>query len=95
MTESPTTLGIKLTNQSGDSLPHLTMAENEIGNRHSVVRIDVSCERGQSAVRHADGDRGHVLEIIRHGEQKDVHTAPLDCERAARCMCRRLNMFNG
>jgi len=28
---------------------------------------------------HTDGDRRHVLEVIWHGEQKDVHT---DCSRA-------------
>src|SRR5713101_5384853 len=37
-------VGIKLTNQPGDRVPHLTMAENQIGNCNLVVGIDVSCE---------------------------------------------------
>src|SRR5258708_773956 len=64
----PDHLRIELIHQPGDRVPHLTMAENQIGNRNLVVGIDVSCERGQSSVRHANGDRGHVLEIVWHGE---------------------------
>src|SRR6266852_418245 len=40
----PDYVGIKLTNQPGDRVPHVTMAENEIGNGYSVVGIDVPCE---------------------------------------------------
>ena len=36
--------------------------------------IHVPGERGQSAIRHADRDGGHVFERIWHGEQEDVHT---------------------
>jgi hypothetical protein len=50
------------------------VAENKIGNGDAVVSVNVACQRSQGAVGHADGDRWHVLEVIRHGEQKDVHT---------------------
>src|SRR5713226_7804345 len=39
-----------------------------------MMSVDVACKRGQGAIGHADGDGRHVLEVIRHGEQKDVHT---------------------
>jgi hypothetical protein len=49
------------------------MAEDEIGNSYAVVLIHIAGQRGQGAIGHADRDRRHVLERIRHGEQKDVH----------------------
>ena len=70
-------LGVDLVNQSLDSFPHPTITEDQICNSDAVVIIHISGKRGQSAVGHADGDRRHVLEIIRHGEQKDVHKASL------------------
>jgi len=60
-----------------DSLAHAAMGEDQIGNGDAVVIIHISRKRAQSAIGHADGNRRHVLERIRHGEQKDVHKASL------------------
>jgi hypothetical protein len=38
-----------------------------------MVGIDVPGERRQRPVGHADGDRRHVFERVRHREQQDVH----------------------
>jgi len=38
-----------------------------------VILIHIACERSQSTVWHPDRNRRHVLERIRHGEQKYVH----------------------
>ena len=65
--------GIKLANQPGNSLPNPTIAEDQIRHGNLMVGIHIPGQRRQRAVGHADGDRGHVLEIIWHGEQEDVH----------------------
>jgi hypothetical protein len=52
------------------------MGQDEIGDGHSVVIIHISSQRGQSAIGHAHRDWRHVLEVIRHREQKDVHQLP-------------------
>jgi hypothetical protein len=47
--------------------------QDEIGDRHVMVRVEIAGERRERTVRHADGDRRRVLERIRHREQKHVH----------------------
>jgi hypothetical protein len=69
----PDQFGINLADKPGDSLSHSALTQDKIGNGHSVILIQIACERSQSAIRHADRNSWHVLERIRHGEQKDVH----------------------
>jgi hypothetical protein len=38
-----------------------------------VMGINVPSERGKGPVRHADSDRRHVLEGVRHRQQQYVH----------------------
>ena len=54
-------------------LQHAALGEDQVGHRDRVVPIDVAGQRRQRAVRHADDDRRHVLERVRHGEEQDVH----------------------
>ena len=54
-------------------LGHVRLRENEIGDDDAMMRVDVAGERRQRAVRHADGDRRHVLERIRHAQQEHIH----------------------
>ena len=60
-----------------DEAPHrlgdMRLHQNEIGDDHAMVGVDVAGERRQRAVRHADGDRRHVLERIRHAQQEHIH----------------------
>ena len=60
-----------------DQAPHrlgdVRLRQNEIGDDHAMVRVDVAGERRQRTVRHADGDRRHVLERIRHAQQEHIH----------------------
>jgi len=54
---------------------NLALNQNQVSDRHAVVRIDVSRKRSECAVGHANPDRRHVLEGIRHREQQHVHRA--------------------
>jgi hypothetical protein len=70
-------VGINIVKKLRDSLAHAIMAKDQICHRDAVVIIHVSGKRRQSPVWHANRDWGHVLKIIGHGEQKDVHQASL------------------
>jgi hypothetical protein len=64
---------LQVANEPFDRLFDAALDEDEIRDRHRVPRIEVAGERRQRTVRHADGDRRHVLERIRHRQQQDVH----------------------
>jgi hypothetical protein len=66
-------VGLDLADEVGDGRTDRALHQNQIGDEHAMVRIDISSQRRQRAVRHANGDRRHVLERIRHREQQDVH----------------------
>jgi hypothetical protein len=66
-------VGLQLANQPFNRLFDAGLHQDQVGDRHAVVRIDVAGERGERAVRHPDGDGRHVFERIRHREQQDVH----------------------
>jgi hypothetical protein len=45
-----------------DSLANGLLDENQVGNSDLVMRIYITRQGGEASVRHAHGDRGHVLE---------------------------------
>ncbi len=47
--------------------------EDQVRNRHVVVRVDVAGERRERPVGHPDRHGGHVLERVRHRQQEDIH----------------------
>jgi len=57
------------------------MSQDQISHGHPMMRIDVSRERRKRAVGHADADRRHVFEGIRHRKQQDVHEDLFDVLR--------------
>jgi len=54
-------------------LRHAALDEDQIGDRHPVVGIDVARERGQRPVGHPNGHRRHVLERVGHRQKQNVH----------------------
>src|SRR5207247_2070615 len=64
---------LPLAEEALHGLRHVLLDQHQVGHRHPVVGVQVAGEGGQGPVRHADGDRGHVLERVRHGEKEDVH----------------------
>ena len=48
--------------QALDGFAHAVLRQNQIGDGDAMLRIKVAGKRGERAVRHAYGDRGHVLE---------------------------------
>ena len=73
ITDRPTTSGAWSRRSRSTVASTRSLHEDEIGDGDVMVGIEVARERGQRAVRHADGDRRHVLERVRHREQQDVH----------------------
>ena len=53
-------------NEALERLRHAALDEDQIGDRHPVVGIDVARERGQRPVGHPNGHRRHVLERVGH-----------------------------
>jgi hypothetical protein len=51
----------------------MAVNQDQISHGHAVMRIDVSRKRRERTIGHADRDRGHVFEGIRHRQQQDVH----------------------
>ena len=56
-----------------DRLAHAVLDQDQIGDRHPMLWIDVPGQRAQRAGRHAHRQRRHVLERIGHRQQQDVH----------------------
>lgn len=54
------------------------MARDQFRHGNPMVEIDSASQGRQRPVGHANGDGSHVLEIVRHGEQKDIHRS-LSC----------------
>jgi len=69
-------VGLKALDQPLDRRAHAAVHQDQIGDRHLMVRVDVAGQRSQGAVRHARRDHRRVLERIRHGEQEDPHRLP-------------------
>ena len=69
----PDEIGLQLLDELRHGFDDARLDENEIANRHAVMRIDVSGKRRQRAIRHPDGNGGHVFERVGHREQQNVH----------------------
>ena len=65
---------LDVADQTFDGCAHGRLHEDQIGNRHAMVRIHVARQRCQGAVRHADRHRRHVLERIGHRQEQQVHS---------------------
>ena len=59
--------------QPRDRLANRTLRQDQVGNRHCVLRVDVAGQRRQRAVREAHRERRSVLERVGHREQQDFH----------------------
>src|ERR1700730_807837 len=68
---------IKFAHKPGDGFANSPLYQNQIGDGHAMMRVDIPRKRGKGAVGHTDGYRGHVLERIRHRKQQDVHETVL------------------
>ena len=66
-------VGPMLANEPLDGREDVAGDEHEVGNRHTVMGIDVAGQRREGAVRHAHADRRCVLERVRHREEQHVH----------------------
>src|SRR5262249_2488643 len=66
---------IKFVKKARDGFANPPMNQDQIGNRYSMVRVNVAGKRGQCSVRHAHRYRRHVLKVVGHGEQQNVHLA--------------------
>ena len=64
---------VQFADQARDSFTNLAMNQDQVSHGHAVMRIDVPRQRRERAVGHADRDRWHVFEGIRHRKQQDVH----------------------
>ena len=71
----PDEVGLPLTDEPIDGLSDVALGENQIGDGHPVVAVDIAGQRAERAVRHADADRRHVLERVRHRDEEDVHSS--------------------
>ena len=69
-------IGLVIADEPLEGRAHLALHEHEVGDGDAMMRIDVAGQRAEGAVRHADADRGHVLERVRHRHEEDVHCAP-------------------
>src|SRR5262249_39776214 len=66
-------VGLVLLDQLRNGFAYFVLTEDEIGGGDVVVRVHIAGERSEGAIGHTDGDDRHVLERIRHGEEKDIH----------------------
>ena len=64
---------LELLQQARDRRSDAALDEDQVGDRHAVVPVDVAGERGERAVGNPDRHRRHVLERVRHRQQEDVH----------------------
>ena len=71
--------GLPFVDEALDGRPDLALHEDQVGDRDPVVGVDVAGQRAERPVRHADPDRRHVLERVRHRDEKDVHSPPPGC----------------
>jgi len=69
----PDQVGRALPHEPLERPPHRPLNQYQVGDGHTVVRIDIAGQRGKRPVGHADRDRRHVLERVGHREQEDVH----------------------
>src|SRR5262249_42477775 len=69
-------LWIDLVNESLHGSAHLSLDKNEIGDGDAVMVVNIARQRSECPIGHADRHRGHVLERVRHRQQKDVHSIP-------------------
>ena len=49
------------------------LGEDQIGDRHLVMGVDISCEGGEGAVGHPHRQHGGVLERIGHRQEQNAH----------------------
>ncbi len=47
---------------------HVVLRQNQVGDRDTMMRIDIPGQRSECAIRHAHRHNGHVLERIGHGQ---------------------------
>ncbi len=66
-------LRLQLVHQPRHGRLNRRLREDQIGDGDVVMRIDVSRQRRERTVRHADGERRCVLEGVRHREQQNLH----------------------
>jgi hypothetical protein len=66
-------VGLALPHEPLHRLANARLDQDEIGDGDLVMRVDVTGEGRERPVGHTDGDRRHVLEGVRHGEQQDAH----------------------
>jgi len=64
----PDNLRIELADKPGYSLANLALNQDQIGDGHAVLRINISRQRRERAIGHTDSNRWHVLERIGHGK---------------------------
>jgi hypothetical protein len=82
ITDRPTTSGLVAIEQGLDGRQDAVLDEDQVGDSDGVVRIDIPRQGRERAVRHADGDRRHVLERVGHRQQQDLHRG---LSRGKRC----------
>ena len=70
-------IGIQLPHQFLDRLTDTPLNQDKVSNSNLVMWINISSQRRQSSVGHADTHCRHVLEGIRHGKQQNVHGHPI------------------
>ena len=71
----PDEVGRPLADEALHGRPDLALGEDQVGDGDPVMGIQIAGERAERAVRHANPDRGHVLERVGHRDQKDIHAA--------------------
>jgi hypothetical protein len=77
-------VGLVFAHQPLHCFTHLVLNQNEVGNSHFVMRVDVPRQGTQRSIGHPHRDRRHVLERVGHGKEENIHdTAPANAAVAA------------
>ena len=79
----PDEIRLEIPDESLDRFADAAVDQNQIGYRHTMVRVDVARQRPQRPVRHPHRHRRGVLEGVGHREQQNVHGLTLPVWLAA------------